>query len=170
MDPKLVSALVAGVVALLVSLVSLAYQKKRLVSEEKRSEREEIRRVTERLYDMRLAAYPKAYEITRSLLSHEIEQTGLTRELLSSVRHELVDWAPSDASFILSRKSRRSFHVLRQQLDEALKLDNTNITDQVKLIRKARGPFRRNLRRDLRLLFLEDERFPEDDGQDDEDA
>lgn len=161
-DPKIISAMIAGFISLLVSLGTMAYARRRLQFDKQRFEQETVRKATERLYEMRLEAYPKAYRITFPLLGHVLEDTGLTHTILQSVHSELVAWASSEASFILSRKSRRAFHELREQLERLIKLDDPNTDSEIAIIREKRGHFRRNLRRDVHLLFLEDERFPED--------
>jgi len=63
----IVAGLVAGIVSLIVAVLSFYATVRTVRAERQKLERELTRRLTERLYDLRLKHYPRAFEITEGL-------------------------------------------------------------------------------------------------------
>lgn len=94
MNETLIAAFVAALVSLLVSLLTHAAEKRKVESEENRQEREMRRRLTEKLLDLRLQAYPKAFAITDKLRGSIILTKGneISKDYVMIVLQELMDW------------------------------------------------------------------------------
>ena len=156
MEPKITSALIAGGVSLIVSLVTYYATKSKIKSERAKLERELERKLTEKLYDRRMNAYPKAFSITNDLLGYIIDDDTFSRTDTDKIYKELSDWISSDASFILSKNSLNSFYDLRESLLVNPTNGDSYSKKQKKNMWKCKNKFRSALRNDVKLLFLED--------------
>ena len=178
MNEGWMSAAVAGGVSLLVSVIGylvslrrfteererheaeLEVQRARfeeeLVHERRRQERELERRLTERLYELRIQAYKAAFSLTQPLQGDVLHTDAFTREVAQQVAEGLKQWATGDAAFLLSRKSSQAYYRLRDALVQGIDAEELNEAVRRK-IWKGKNALRSALRHDLRLLFAEDE-------------
>jgi|GEM_PF-918181 len=156
MNTQVVTALIAAAVSLTVSIVALAAARLNERSGRQRQERELQRKLTEKLYDLRIHHYPRAFSLTRGLLGDVVSRVDITQEQIDKIREELADWNASDASFILSKRSLEAYYALR----EALAVIPSDITrysaEQREAMWRAKNVFRARLRDDVHLLFTED--------------
>jgi hypothetical protein len=79
MGPNVVSALIAAGVSLIVSLGIFWSTRYKAASEKERQERELERKLTERLYEKRIEAYPKAFGITQGLRGDIVDDEDLRK-------------------------------------------------------------------------------------------
>ena len=121
-----------------------------------RLEREKLERqlehqFTERLYNLRLQYYPEAFRITERLGKEVSLQT--TRE----IDVQLKDWKAAEVNLVISNKAQQEFYKLREMLKKNPEQGDKYSEQQVSKIWRARNRLRGELRRDLGLLFSEDE-------------
>ena len=154
MSEKLLSALVAGVVAIGISLISAYFQRRafRQVVESKYSEK---------LIDLRLDNYQSAFEIVGKISLTKGRRSQ--KDTLKIITEELRSWHSGPASMVMSSKSQNAYNRLRRRLISTYESSSELNDDQSnaeKLFAAISG-FRHALKFDLRLLFneLESEKF-----------
>jgi hypothetical protein len=154
----LVSAIVAALVSLVTALVSYFAQRRALAIEREKFEKQLQRTLTEKLYDLRLASYPKALEITEALRRSRLwsEETTLKEAYLLGVLNELDAWHSTKAAFLLSSNGMEALYELRRALRDKPQPDGTYTQQQVERIWQAKGRFRQALRSDIILLYSEE--------------
>lgn len=155
-DSQLLSAVVAGAVALVVSLVTWAIARRKDHSDRMRQERELQRKLTEKLYDLRARHYPRAFSITQGLLGNVLLASQVSSDEVDQVRMDLANWVASEASFILSKRSLDAYYAIREALAVEPLDDGTFSRSQRESMWRAKNQFRRCLRDDVHLLFTED--------------
>lgn len=151
------TALIAALVSLVVSLIAYFAQKHQMRSEWQRQDREMQRRFTEKLYDLRLNSYPKAFEITDKLRGALIKGENITEDYVRGVMDELLAWHKTKAGFILTEKSLKAFYQLRSALSTEPENGNVYSSRQKNEIWECKNRFRALLRADLNLLYTEEE-------------
>ncbi len=154
-------ALLSGVVAAVVSLIvgGMTYQAtvRGQRAERLRLERELQRTMTAKLYDRRMAAYPKAWKITEALRRSEMLASDAPSDpqYFRDVLTELDHWAATDGAMVLSSDSVKALYEIRRVLRIPMGSDGYS-DEQIESIREAKGNLRRELRRDVELLFTEE--------------
>ena len=156
MTDQIATAFLAGFVSLLVSLATFMMTRKKLKSEEERHNRELKRKLTEKLYDLRIKHYPKAFSITQRLHKGYVFSDTISKEDIEQVRCDLVEWNSSEASFILSDKTLDAYYKLHDALLEMPEEKGSYSMRQREAIWCGKNIFRSNLRHDVELLFIED--------------
>lgn len=156
LDEKSSAALIAGVVALTISLFS-AYFGRRALKKEIES------KYSERLTDLRFEYYTEAFLILRSLNLTKGSRSDAGE--IFNVREELRNWHAGPASLVISSKAQRAYNRLRRKLIP-LSVGKTNLEENSAETEKlflAIREFRNALKYDLRLLFdeLESDKFDE---------
>lgn len=157
METKILSALIAGGVSLGVSLATFWATRSKIESEKERQERELERKLTEKLYDLRIRYYPQAFKIMQALMGKYVLSENFSPERSKEIRDELENWHNSDVSFILSDRSEKAYWKLRDALSIHPEEGNGFSGAQKKVIHKVKSRFRGELKKDLHLLFKEDE-------------
>lgn len=152
-----IAAIVSALVSVMVGLLNYRATVQKLTNEKQMHEREMRRRMTEKLYDLRLEAYPKAFEITDQLRKDYIFAAGLDQEYLKQVSQELNEWYRSKAGFIISAKSIKAWYEIRNALNAKPKENGNFSESQRKKIWQAKNHFRGALRNDVNILYLEEE-------------
>ncbi len=154
----IVSAIVAAVVSLIAAILSHLSQRKTIRSQRDQLERELQRKFTERLYDLRLESYPKAFEISDDLRGEFLFQRPVSTTQLRRVRARLAAWHKSTAGFLLSSDALKAYYEIRDALNvsNGVRFD----FDRIRAIWQAKNGFRKALKADLNLLYLE-ESIPE---------
>jgi hypothetical protein len=156
MAPEISTAIIAGLVSLVIAAASYIANKRALRADREKHERDLQRRLTEKLLDLRMESYPYAFEITDKLLGEHLFHGKITAITLLSVHDELSEWNSSKAGFLLSNASIEAYYQLR----DALKIAKTTRSlskDQIRTIWRGKNQFRRCLRSDVRLLYSEEE-------------
>ena len=95
----LLTALIAGAVSLIASLATYVAAMRTFLHQKHMQEREFERRFTEKLYDMRLTAYPKAFTITDQLRGEHVFGNALSQDLLRKVRDDLLEGTSKNDPF-----------------------------------------------------------------------
>ncbi|MBV6402512.1 MAG: hypothetical protein CNIPEHKO_02824 [Anaerolineales bacterium] len=151
MSNEVISALIAGVVSLIVSLLTFLLTTKQMRLEREKLERQLERQLTERLYNLRLASYPEAFRITEPLG----KKSGLAD--VRSISNRLRNWKAAEVSLVLSYRARQAFYDLQEVLKKNPETKSGFSDVQIQKIWHLRNRFRGELRRDLGLMFEEDD-------------
>ena len=157
MPDQVQAALIAGIVSLVVSLLTLWSQRRKVTSEETRHARDHQRRLTERLLDLRLTAYRKAFGITHDLTGQFLlADRGVSREHLAKVKESLVEWQRTDGAFLFTKLSLQTYRDLVRALSDEPREDGIFSRKQRDHIWRCKNRFRGALKSDLKLLYEED--------------
>lgn len=151
MPVEIVSALIAGFVSVIVSILAYVAIVRQAKIDRINVERHLERQLTERLYNLRLEYYPSAFKITEKLGKDN------TVEVIKNIRKALSEWKSGEVGLILSYKARQSFYELNEAIKKNPEKSNSYSNDQIQKIWKLRNRFRGELRRDLGLLFDEED-------------
>lgn len=157
MDTAILTAIIAGGVSLVISFSTFWLTRYSIKSERVKLERELERKLTEKLYDRRISTYPEAFSITQGLVGYIIPDDTFGKKETSKILDKLVAWQSGDASFILSKKSLKSFYKLRESLLQEPDKGDFYSEAQKKAMWECKNDFRASLRKDVKLLFREDD-------------
>ncbi|MDH5728297.1 MAG: hypothetical protein OEZ58_04865 [Gammaproteobacteria bacterium] len=160
MSTQLVSAMIAASVSIVVGLLGYMASKWALLNARELQTQEQKRRLTEKLYEIRLHAYPRAFAITDRLRGENIFNQKLSSDFLTSVLDELFVWHRSKAGFVLSTESIKAFYQIRGSLGQKPAPGTIYSEEQKQSIWNAKNNLRATLRADLHLLYIE-ESMPE---------
>jgi len=156
---QLNSAIIAGVVSLIVSALAYIPAILKLRAEKEALKHTLARNFTGRLYELRLKHYPEAFTITVNLR----RKTDWTDEELPAKFREINDalkkWKSGEPSLILSAKSLRAYYELQKAFSGKLALGTKYNNEQIERICRLRNDFLDNLRNDIGLLFEEEEPY-----------
>jgi hypothetical protein len=157
LDSAAQSAAIAAAVALAGATLSYVGAQRALRTGLEQWERDQRRRMTERLYERRLAAYPKALSLTEPLRGGNLRDfRGDTAQLQRQILSELETWRSTDAGFLLSGTSLDSLYALREALSTDPEGKDRFTDADIERLFDAKNVFRRALHSDIRLLFSED--------------
>ncbi len=151
------TALIAAAVSLIASLATYNATLRTLLNQRRMQERELERRFTEKLYELRLAAYPKAFAITDQLRGEHVFSGALLPELLHKVREELLEWNRAEAGFLMSQDALKAFYAIRDALARDPEDGVHYSRSQRKGIWTCKNRFRGLLKADLNLLYQEEQ-------------
>lgn len=146
-------------------MVSVYVSRNTLSAAREKLDRELLRSMTAKLYDVRIESYPRGMEITEALRKSQLAgNSNLSEDYLDGVKTNLDSWYSSNAGFVLSRHSAQRYSALRKALREKPESSDGYLPQQIDKIVTARREFRAALRADILLLFNEDlvEDFLED--------
>jgi len=116
---------------------------------------------TIRLYNHRIDQYPNAFIITDKILQKVEPQRIIEQNELRTIGKNLCDWKTGIVSLIISKDSLKTFYELIKTLEMNYGDHDKYTKEQVNKIIKKRNEFRGSLRRDIGLLYEEDEQFKE---------
>ena len=150
------SALIAAIVSIAGGFLTYLATSRTLASQQRLQERQLGRRLTERLYELRLEAYPRAFEITDKLRGEYIFSPDLGREHLLKVLEELYEWHRTKAGFVLSNDSTKAWYAIRGTLSMKPDAGNDFSEERRGAIWEAKNRFRGALRADVNLLYVEE--------------
>jgi hypothetical protein len=120
-------------------------------------ERDQTRRMTERLYERRIAAYPDAMRLPEPLRLHCLQDfEGDTAALLDDTLRELDEWHCTAAAFIISARTLDTIYGLRAALRIAPSGPDQFTDEEIARLFEAKNAFRKSLHDDIELLFHED--------------
>jgi hypothetical protein len=155
LSDTVITALIAGGISLLVSLITYFTTKQQIITEREKLERQLERKFTERLYDLRLQHYVKAFQITEGLSKVAPNKEGLASGY-QEIREQLKDWRAGEVAFIMSDKALKTYYELQRVLKKNPEMGDKYSEAQIQKIWRARNRFRGVLRADVGLLFKEE--------------
>ena len=155
MSDNLVSALIAATVSIIVGLIGYAATVRTAAHERRKLERELTRRFTERLYDLRVKHYARAFEITERLGKHGAMAVDV-QPLYKEIRAQLREWRSGEVSLCISEHSLERLHDLLDAIKKNPEKGTAYSVEQLRKVWFARRRFRGALRVDLGLLFVEE--------------
>jgi hypothetical protein len=150
------AALVAGIVSVVIGVLTFYATTRGFENQRKMQERSQEHALSLKLMDLRLAAYPEAFEITDELNGDILFATDLTQRQLESVLGKLVTWNKKKAGFILSTESIGAWYRIRSSLRLKPGRDGLYSEDTRRKIWEAKNKFRSVLREDLALLYVDE--------------
>jgi len=112
LNQVVLSASIAGLISLIGVFISLYTSQRTIKSQSERFEKELQRRFTDKLYELRLDSYPKAFEITDDLRREFLLKKVISIEKLTSIRMKLLRWNKTRAGFLLSESSLRDYYAI----------------------------------------------------------
>ena len=151
----IIAATIAAIVAIIGAIISYFTNRKSVRTELQKVEIELNRKLTEKLYDKRLEMYPPAFEITDGLLGEYLFSSKISRDYLQTIYEQLMDWHKK--VIVLSDESLTAFQLLRTSLLTVIKSDEALSEENLRPIWLAKNGFRTALRKDLRLLYNEEQ-------------
>jgi hypothetical protein len=152
MDANFKSALIAGGVSIVVSLISIIVAKAKIKSEFKILRLQHRQLFNEKLIDLRLDVYPEAFDATQNIGKISNYSANEILEITKAARTKLTEWASRKAGLLLSDKSLDAFYELKDALSKNPEKKNTYSHKQLENIWLARNKFRGSLRDDILLL------------------
>jgi hypothetical protein len=156
MGDEVIAAIIAATVSAIAAFITYITATNKINAAHAAIERELERKLTDRLYDLRLKHYPQAFVITDQLG----KQLGVTESQLPALYKQLAQelrvWKAGEPSFILSEKSLNAYYELQEALKANPALGNQFNHQQMDRIWRRRVDFRRALRDDVGLLFVEE--------------
>jgi predicted RND superfamily exporter protein len=147
LSDSLTSAIVAGIVAIIVSSMVYFVTRKKKGAEKEKYE--------EKLYERRLEAYEHAFYITDDLSEEDLYKMTVTSGKLQDIRRSLNEWHHKK-SFILSEESLKAFYEMRDSLAVEPPNGSEFSPEQIDRIWKAKNQFRKSLRRDVNMSYQEE--------------
>ena len=154
MENFLSPAIIAALTALAVSLITLFQFFKNQRLQQEQFIKNQNRGLTNKLYDLRIEHYPKAFQITKNVYR---KKGNKYLELdLKTAREELIEWKSGTVDLILSVEASDSFYKLRDILNKNPANAGNYSTEQVVKIHDLTKQFRKQLRRDLGFMFREE--------------
>ncbi len=157
-ESALLSAVVAAGISLVVGILTFWSTRMSRESEESRHAKELERAMTMKLYEQRMAAYPKVWPMTESLRRSVMLRNGAQHlpQYMANALVELDEWGAGDAAMMLSADALEAFYELRESLRAEPERPDGYSDAQMHRIWRAKGDLRSELRRDVALLFEEE--------------
>lgn len=155
----ILAAVVAAAVSAVIGVLTYRATISGYRAERFRLERELQRTMTAKLYDRRMDAYPKAWAITDGLRESQLlkHDAGNSSDYLPGILERLDEWASTDGAMILSQDSLEAVQELREALRAEPESEHGYSESQLDRVWEAKGTIRRELRRDVELLFREED-------------
>jgi hypothetical protein len=160
LSPNIISAVVAGIVALLVSIITYIATMKSLKAKREDLNKQLDRGFTTQLYNLRLKHYPKAIEAIEKINIKNIADGMKQINTFSEIRgiyKELGEWRKGEVTLILSERSLKAFRNLRDALCKRPEKGEEYGLEQINKILHMRNAFSEMLRSDLGFLFSEED-------------
>lgn len=154
MSEYLTPSIVAALTSLIISLITLFQFFKNQRFQQKQFEKNLNRNLTNKLYELRLLHYPKAFEITDEIFKDKGGNYDALK-LKKSVE-DLIKWKKGVVDLIISNEAHASFYLLRDCLMKNPAHNSDYSKEQVDKISVNAKEFRRQLKRDLGFLFREE--------------
>lgn len=147
-------SLVTAMTSLIISLVALFQFYRSQNFQQKQFNKTINRNLTNKLYDLRLEIYPKAFEITDNI--YKDKGGNYNNERLKNSLNELIEWKIGKLNLIISSEALESYYQLRNNLMKNPAYNNNYSPEQIEKITNSNNNFRKQLRRDLGFLFKEE--------------
>lgn len=154
---KVLIAVISGTISLLVSFIAYLVARKRMQHENKKLMREIETSYSHKLYEQRVALYPKGYAIAGKVLRRKKPQLIPDVKDLEYIRFELNAWVEKEAGLFLSVKAIKAYWQFRNQLYKNPARHDGWTEEQAESLMEARDKFRKALREDLGNLYDDQE-------------
>lgn len=145
---------VTAITSLVISLIALFQFYKNQSFQQKQVDKNLNRTLGIKLYELRLADYPKAFEITDKIFKSK--GGNYDSNEIKLIVNELIEWKKGRVSLIMSNESIQAFYIFRDSLMKNPANGNLYSLEQVEKITNLNNNFRKQLRRDLGFLFKEE--------------
>jgi len=152
------TALIAGGVSIIVALVTYISTIKKVKAENVILEKQIQTKFLEKLYELRLKNYPKAFQLTDILGKKKgisIKENEIPARY-KEIEKELRTWKSGESSLILSERSLDAYNELINSFKAQFALGDKYNDEQLQRFYKARTKFRCELRKDIGLMFKSD--------------
>ena len=150
----LTPALIAALVSLTISLITLFQFFKNKRFQEDQFNKANNRAFTSKLYDLRLEHYPKAFEILDEI--YKEKGGNIDPSKIRNVCEAIIKWKAGVINLIISNEARKSFYSLRDSLMKNPAFKDGYTPEQIDKITISIKDFRRQLRRDVGFMFREE--------------
>lgn len=147
-------SVIAALTALTLSLITLYQFFRNLRFQQQQFDKNNNRDLTNKLYDLRLKNYPKAFDITDNII--KTKGNNYDVEKIKKAKDELIVWKSGVVNIIISIECRDSYFALRDILMKSPAENNTYSQKQVEKIYEANKNFRKQLRRDFGFMYREE--------------
>ena len=158
LSDAILTALIAGGISIIVALITYFSTVKKVKMENKMLERQIQTKFLEKLYELRLKNYPKAFEITDIIGKKKgisIQETELLNKY-KELEQQLRIWKSGESSLILSERSLDAYYELITSFKSHPASGIKYNDEQLQRFYKARTKFRNELRKDIGLMFKSD--------------
>ena len=145
MTDQILPAIIAGIVALTVSIVS-SWLTNRSTAKKLSLESMQLRQ--DRLLDLRLQSYPRAFAITGRMRFRKGDKSK--PEELGTVADDLREWWVGTAAALLSSSSVETYYTFQVAIKRCINFSNRDVAEYQRLY-QANSEFRRQLRKDIGL-------------------
>ncbi len=152
MEQKFYTALIAGIISLIIAFVSYFANKRSIESKSKDLEKQHKHNFKDKLNDLRLQHYAKAFRITEKIYYVKAPHYITNPDDIIAIHNELVDWKSGEASLIMSQQTIESFRKLRETLCKRPGHGDKYSKDQAEKILKLKSRFRGTMRGDIGFL------------------
>jgi len=150
----LTPSLITALTSLIISLVALYQFYKNQKFQKDQFNKTINRNLTTKLYDLRIDLYPKAFEITDKI--YKEKGGNIDNEKLKICLIELNEWKSGKLNLIISSEALKSYYLLKDMLMKQPANNNNYSSEQIEKITNLKNNFRKQLRRDLGLMFNEE--------------
>ncbi len=146
------TALIAGLVSLVVSAVGLVTSLLVARSQMRQNEEHIRSELTQKLVELRLQHYPNAFTITERIERRKEPQRIISRQEQHEICEELRAWKTGEVSLILSFDSLQAYYDLTRALGMGYAEKGGYSREQAEKVIHARDQFRSCLRRDVGFI------------------
>lgn len=147
-------SLFASLTSLVISVITLYRFFKNQRFQQQQFNKTLDRSLTNKLLDLRLEHYPKAFEITDSVFKEKGGNFDPAK--IKNTVEELIEWKKGVINLVISSEALTSFYVLRDAAMKSPANNGTYSSEQVEKISVETKDFRKQLRKDLGILFREE--------------
>ena len=154
MEQILIPAIIAAITSFVISIITLLQSLHSQRFQQRQLEQTLNRNLTNKLYELRLANYPRAFEIIDKI--HK--QKGGTYDpiMINTVLADLLEWKKGIVDLIISVETLESYFILRDSLMKNPETETYYSKQQVEKISNNTKDFKKQLRRDIGFLFREE--------------
>lgn len=156
MNDLVLAAAISAVISIFVAFMTYISASNRIEAETQALEKELQRKLTDRLYDLRIKHYPEAFIITDKLGKQKGHAPEDLPALYKEIGSQLRKWKSGEPSFIMSEDALNRYYEVIEALKANLALGTKYNDQQLERIWQVRTAFRNQLREDVGLLFQEE--------------
>ena len=157
MSDKILTAIIAASVSILVALISFFQNRKSLITQTKNIENQLNHGYANKLYDLRIEEYSSAFAITEKVKQHPTPNFINPPTEIKQILSELYKWKSGRASLIMSSNTINEFRKLRDALKKNPGNNDRYTEDQSNKILHRISRFRGSMRGDIGFLYELDE-------------
>jgi len=147
-------SIITALTALTLSVITLYQFFRNLRFQQRQTDKNQNRDLTNKLYELRLEHYPKAYDITDNIIKEKGNNYDV--QTIKNVAADIIAWKKGVVNIIISVECRDSFFALRDTLMKNPAEKGQFSQEQVSKIHNANKSFRKELRRDFGFMYREE--------------